>query len=62
MESFRRAKTEKSTEGFAYCFLRLQWRHEFLPQRCMGNKEYYLEVMLRLSLAIRQKCIELWKN
>ena len=36
--------------------------HEFLPQSRTVNKEYYLEVMSRLSEAIRQKCTELRKN
>ena len=36
--------------------------HEFLPQDYAVNKEYYLEVMLRLRETIRQKRIELWKN
>ena len=71
MKVSRRTKTEKiisssfKCEGFAYCFLRLQWRvvhHEFLPQGRTVNKEYYLEVMRRLRENIRQKCTELWKN
>ena len=36
--------------------------HEFLPQGCTVNKEYYFEVMHRLRAAIRQKRTELWKN
>ena len=36
--------------------------HEFLPQGLTVNKEYNLEVMRRLSEAIRQKRTELWKN
>ena len=71
MEESIRIKTEKNTsssvkcEGFAHCFLRLQYGvvyHEFLPQDRMVNKEYYLEVMCQLRKAIRQKCTELWKN
>ena len=67
----RRAKTEKSTsglvkcEGFAHCFLRLQWRGAswILATRLyVINKEYYLEVMQRLREAIHQKRTELWKN
>ena len=60
MEPSRRVKTEKSTsssgkfEGFAQCFLGLQWcgYHEFLPQGRKVNKEYYLEVMRRLHETI----------
>ena len=33
--------------------------HEFLPQGCTVNKQYYLEVMCRLREAIRQKRTEL---
>ena len=36
--------------------------HEFLPQGITINKEYYLEVIIRLHEAIRQKRTELWKN
>ena len=36
--------------------------HEFLPQRRMVNKEYYLEVKSRLRKAIHQKCTKFWKN
>ena len=36
--------------------------HEFLPQGCTVNKEYYIEVMCRLCETIRQKRAELWKN
>ena len=61
-----RAKTGKSTsnsvkcKGFAYCFLRLQWRGAtwILATRSYRNtvnKECYLQ-------AIRQKRIELWKT
>ena len=35
---------------------------EYLPQGPMVNKEYYLEVMHRLSEVIRQKRTELRKN
>ena len=36
--------------------------YEFLPQGRTVNKENYLEVMSRLSEAIRQKRLELWKK
>ena len=36
--------------------------HEFLPQGRTVNKEYYVEVMCRLSEVIHQKRTELWKN
>ena len=36
--------------------------HAFLPQGRTVNKEYYHEVMRRLSEKIRQKRTELWKN
>ena len=70
VEAFRRVKNEKNTsssvkcEGFPHCFLRLQWRGAswIMPQGCMVNKEYYLEVMRWLREAIHRKRIELWKN
>ncbi|UYV80443.1 K02A2.6-like [Cordylochernes scorpioides] len=36
--------------------------HKFLPQGTTVNKEYYLQVMLNLREAIRQKRPDLWKN
>ena len=36
--------------------------HEVLILCCTVNRKYYLEVMRRLSKAIREKYIELWKN
>ena len=36
--------------------------HEFLPQGLTVNKEYYVELMLSLREAIRQKRTELRKN
>ena len=36
--------------------------YEFLLQGRTVNKEYYLEIMLRLRESIRQKRTELWKN
>ena len=68
MEVSRRAKTEKSVsssmkcEGFAHFDCNGVVHHEFLPQGCTLNKEYYLEVMCRLHEVIRQKRTELWKN
>ena len=49
--------------SFAQCFLRLQWRGAscILATKLYGqvNKEYYLEVLRRLSVAIHQKRTEL---
>ena len=69
-EASRGANIEKSTsssakyEGFAHCFLRLQWRGAswILATSRTVNKEYYLEVMAWLREVFRQKCTELWKN
>ena len=36
--------------------------HEFLPQDCTVNKEYYYEGLRQLREAICQKRTELWKN
>ena len=35
---------------------------DFLPQGCMINNEYYLEIIRRLREAIRQKRTKLWKS
>ena len=54
------ARCSVKCEGFAHCFLRLQWRGvSFLSQGRMVNKEHYLEVMRRLRKAICQKRTEL---
>ena len=70
MEEYRRANTEKArqvrpnTKILITVFFDCSGmvHHEFLPQSPTVNKEYHLEVMRRLSEAIRQKCTELWKN
>ena len=70
MEASARTRTGKSTSSsvkykvFAPCFFDCNgvMHHEFLPQGCTINKEYYLEVIRRLCAAIHQKRTELWKN
>ena len=70
MKAVRRAKTEKALQSRlnVKVFLTVLFdgngmvHHEFLPQGHKVNREYYLEVMRRLSEAICQKRIELWKN
>ena len=39
-----------------------QVHHEFFPSGQTVNKEYYLDVMLRLHESIHRKRSELWKN